>query len=277
MNTMRSKNQKKLVAIVAVIFLALSTFFVLMPGAAASPTLTISPDNGPVGTQVQVTGEGFNQDSSITISFAGSTVATTKSDSKGDFPAYVFIVPASVSPGNYAFIATDTDGDTGNTLFNVTSGSSLVISLASPTPIGTSAGTSTGTSTGLSPTNVPVTASSGFWSPLTIAITLVVIAFAVFMTAFYIRRGRQKPLTYEQASRYEPKPSTPSKTPTSSSNINQPYQPSKINQSYQRYQTSTINQPATNIQQPHTIACRHCKRTVRDDLNICPYCSKKLR
>jgi hypothetical protein len=270
MNTIRSKNQKKLVAIIAVIFLALSTFFVLIPRAASSPTLTISPDNGPVGTQVQVTGGGFNQGSSITISFAGSTFATTKSDSSGNFPAYIFIVPASVSPGSYGFSATDTDGDTGNALFNVTSGGSLAPSVASPTPIGTS----TGKSAGLSPTNVPVTVSSGFWSPLTIAITLVVIAFAVFMTTFYLRRGRQKPLTYEEATRYEPRPSTPPKTPTASSNINQP---SKINQPYQPYQTSKINQPATNIQQPHTIVCRHCKRTVRDDLNICPYCSKKLR
>ena len=50
MNTIRLKNQKKLVAVITVIFLSVSTFLVLIPMVAAAPTLTISPDNGPVGT-----------------------------------------------------------------------------------------------------------------------------------------------------------------------------------------------------------------------------------
>lgn len=40
-----------------------------------------------------------------------------------------------------------------------------------------------------------------------------------------------------------------------------------------------FNQTATNRLQPpaHTKICKHCKREVRDDLNVCPYCLKKLK
>ena len=167
-----------------------------------------------------------------------------------------------VSPGTYNVTATGSGG-VATTTFTITEAPT---SAPTETPIGTPVG--------LSPTNSPVTVSAGFWSPLTIAIISVVIALAVFMTAVYLKRGRQKPLSYREDSRYEPRPSAPQKTPYAASRTNQP----ATNSPHQPYQPSKINQSATNIPQPaFTIVCKHCKRTVRDDLNVCPYCSKRLK
>ena len=250
-------------ATVVLLFLSvLMLAVIIMPVTKAQDlSITIVPSQGPAGEMVSaVRYMGSLEHSSVSITFGTTSWGSPMTDYGGNIDDLVTV--PSVSPGTYTVTATGSGG-VAKTTFTVTEA-------PSPAPTETSAGTPIG----LTPTNSPVTVSAGFWSPLTIAITSAVIAFAVFMTAVYVKRGKQKPLSYREDSRYEPRPSTPPKTPYAASRTNQP----ATNSSHQPYQPSKINQPATNIQQPpFTRVCRHCKRTVRDDLNICPYCSKRLK
>jgi len=244
---------------VALLFLSvLMLAIIIMPVTKAQGlSITIVPSQGPAGEMVSAYIHGFPGDSSVSITFGPTSWGSPMTDYGGNIDDLVTV--PSVSPGTYTVTATGSGG-VAKTTFTVTGSSST------PTP--------TSAPIELSPTNTPVTVSAGFWSPLTIAVTSAVIAFAVFMTLVYVKRGRQKPLSYREDSRYEPRPSAPPKTPYAASRTNQP----ATNSSHQPYQPSKINQPATNIQQPpFTRVCRHCKRTVRDDLNICPYCSKRLK
>ena len=247
---------------------------IVMPVTKAqSASITIIPSQGPAGEMVSVYIHNFPQDSPVSITFGTTSWGSPTTDYGGNIDDLVTV--PSVSPGTYTVTATGTGG-VAKTTFTVTGS----------TPAPTTAPLQ------LSPTSTPITVNAGFWSPLTIAITAVVVAFAVFMTAFYLRRDKQKPLSHREDSRYEPRPSTPAKTPYTASSTtasptsrpvtNSSYQPSTNRPAtkslYQPYQTSKVNQSATKVPQPaHTIVCKHCKRTVRDDLNICPYCSKKLK
>ncbi len=150
-------------------------------------------------------------------------------------------------------------------------------------------------------TNAPTlrpTAAGGFWSPLTIGIVVVaLVAFAVPATFFYLRRGKGKMLLdEEQPINRQELPGTTNRTAVSSRYTQSSYQtqqppkstgPTRYGQptsySYRpQYssspvtsrstQTSSYNRPA-----PYTKICPHCKRSVRNDQNICPYCDKRLK
>jgi hypothetical protein len=62
--------------------------------------ISISPDEGPVGTRVEVTGSGFEDDQDITIEFGSTDVdiedGDDETDSDGEFTSY-FLVPESVA------------------------------------------------------------------------------------------------------------------------------------------------------------------------------------
>ncbi len=154
-------------------------------------------------------------------------------------------------------------------------------------------------------TNAPTkrpTVEGEFWSPLTIGIVVVaLVAFAVPATFFYLRRGKGKMLLEEEqpinpqnlptasnrppaSSRYSQSsyqssyqskmPAKPTETsrygqPSSSSYRSQPSSPTVTSRSTQ---PSSYSRPA-----PYTKICPHCKRSVRNDQNICPYCDKRLR
>jgi hypothetical protein len=213
---------------------------------ADASTMWLDPPQGPAGTMVIAHIRGLPGPSldvtfdTINIGPATNWPGTTSAN-------LLFKVP-QVPPGTYDVTAACYEGSVAAT-FTVTQSTS-------PTPPETSDGPD-GTPTGSGPTNPPVTANTGFWSPLTIAIISAVIAGAVFATALYVKRGRQQTSQYQETSHYEPRFTVPSKKPNA---------PSKI------------NQPTNNSQQsPYTKICRHCKQAVRDDLNVCPYCFKRLR
>ena len=91
---------------------------------AAGPSMSLSPTSGPVGTSVTVSGSGFIASHSITITYGGSTVATTTSDSSGSIPSGVsFNVPASVAGSNTVQASDGTNAPTA--IFTVTSSISL--------------------------------------------------------------------------------------------------------------------------------------------------------
>jgi hypothetical protein len=209
---------------------------------ADTPSMWLEPPQGPAGTLVIVHVRGL-PGPTLDVSFdtiSLGTATTWPGTSSANRAITVPQVPPdtyTVSAKSYAGVAT--------AAFTVTQGSSP-----------TAPEKSDGSPTGLDPTNPPVTASTGFWSPLTIAITSAVIASAIFAT-LYVKRGRQQTPQYQETSHYEPRLTAPPKKTTA---------PSKTNQSINKSQ-----------QPPFTKICRHCKQTVRDDLNVCPYCLKRLR
>lgn len=84
-------------------------------------SITLNPTSGPVGTTVTVTGTSFIPDSTITIKFDGTTLATTPAtvttSAAGGFTA-TFVVPASTAGGQ---TVTASDGtNTGSATFTVT-------------------------------------------------------------------------------------------------------------------------------------------------------------
>ena len=182
---------------------------------------------------------------SISVTFGSINIGIVSNKPGTQSANLLFYIP-QVPPGKYTVTA-ECYGGLATATFTV----------IQETSDGTPTGTSDGTPTGSGPTSPPVTANTGFWSPLTIAIISVVIAGAIFGITLYVKRGRQQMQQYEETSHYEPQFTVPSKKPNS---------PSKI------------NQPTNNSQQPpFTKICRHCKQAVRDDLNVCPYCFKRLR
>jgi len=307
--------------------LMLAAVAVVMPVAKAQDQqyIQLAPTSGPAGTAVSYSLQGFDAGYPVSITFGptntneGSVTPKAQYDPSGNpegtSAGASFTIP-KVTTGSYIVTATGENGEAATATFTV---------IPPPTPVATTAPSATPITifvtptVGLTSTTSPKTVSAGFLSPLTIGIILVVVALAIFVTAIYVRRGRPKSSSYQEASRYEPRPSTPSQ-PNAPSSINQPYQSSKVSQSYpyqpyqpssinqpyqsskvsksypyqpyqsskvsqpyqsypyQPYQSSKINQQATSIQQPRgTTVCRNCKRTVRDDLNICPYCSKRIK
>jgi len=234
------------------LFLSILTLAAIITPVAKAGNLsvTLNPSEGPAGTMVVVTISGFQPSDSVSITFDTTNVGTITTYYSYNVASMEFTVP-QVSLGTYTVTATDSlDGGVATTTFTVTQASS-------PTPTETPTGASTGIPTWVNPTNSPVIVSTGFWSPLMIAIILAVIAFVSFMTVVYVKRGKQKTSQVQETSLYKPRPSVPSMKPTAA---------------------SKINQPATNsLQPPFTKACRHCKRTVKDDLNVCPYCLKRLK
>jgi hypothetical protein len=233
-------------ATLATLFLSvLILAIIVMPVAkAANQYITLDPSQGPAGQTVWAYIHGFTEPY-VNVTFGETSVGTAWI--MGDVAHSIIIVP-QVSPGVYTVTVRGSTGGASAT-FTVTEG---------PSPSPTPTEPPTGTPTGSNPTN-PVTTKSGeFWSPLTIAIIASAVAACAFLiTAVFMKRGKQNTPQYEETSHYEPRPSVP---------LRNPYAPSKI------------NQPAnTGLQAPFTKICRHCKQTIRDDYNVCPYCLKKLR
>ena len=71
-----------------------------------SPEITINPTSGSVGDTITVTGNGFNDLSSITIYFDSVSQTTTSTNTSGTFTATTFVVP-STSRGNHTVKAQD--------------------------------------------------------------------------------------------------------------------------------------------------------------------------
>jgi len=146
-----------------------------------------------------------------------------------------------------------------------------------------------------------ITEAGDFWSP-TMITGLVVVAAVAFLvpTAFLLRRrGNKEPLLIEKAPPYRPEPLAQTGQPAAS----QYNQPSYYGQQSSRYPDSTrYSQPSSYSQQwsrtpprygqpssynrqpsgygrraPFTKVCPQCKRVVRDDYNLCPYCDKRLK
>ena len=210
---------------------------------ANSPSIWLDPSQGPAGSTVIAYIRGL-PGPSLDLTFGTISIGTATPWPGTSNANRLFTVP-QVPPGTYNVTAADYTG-VATATFTVTQG-----------PSQTLPETSDGDTTKLGPTKPPVAANTGFWSPLTIAITSAVMAGAIFAITLYVKHCRQQIPQYKETSHYNPRLTFPSKKPNA---------------------LSKVNQPTNNSQQPpFTKICRHCKQAVRDDLNVCPYCFKRLR
>lgn len=85
---------------------------------ASGPTLTLSIATGPPTTATKAKGAGFPASDPITVTFDGTTVATTTSGSTGTFTA-PFTVPAPALPGPHTVAAFDSAGVGASATFTV--------------------------------------------------------------------------------------------------------------------------------------------------------------
>jgi hypothetical protein len=241
---------------------------------ASAAAILLSPNKGQAGVSVGVNGVGFKSSSLVFIKFDATGVATTFSSSRwgayGDISA-TFIVP-SVSPGTYNVTATDAKGDYAITTFTVTT------ELPTPTPtITPTFPEATAPYPTYRPTQSPVAGSAGFWSPLVIAVIVAAtLAVIVPVTFVYRSRGKQETLLDKEPLPYRSELPTPTNKPTVTSRYNQP---SIYGQQLTKpVQTNRSSQPSPYGQQPpFTKICPRCKRIVKEDYNLCPYCDKKLK
>jgi hypothetical protein len=101
----------------------------LTVGSAGSGNLTLSPSSGPVGTSVTVTGYGFPAYTTVTITYAGTYVASTTTTASGTYTA-TFSVPSTYTSGTQTVTATSsTYGYTSYAYFTVGATSTGLISL----------------------------------------------------------------------------------------------------------------------------------------------------
>jgi hypothetical protein len=113
----------------------------IAPASSSIASINVSPYADPVGTSVTVTGDGFQPDSQITITYDGNKVASPTATAYGGIPSGVtFQIPVS-SLGNN-IINAFTGSDSATTNFNVTSSVMETITFQ-PNGISSDAGTAT--------------------------------------------------------------------------------------------------------------------------------------
>jgi hypothetical protein len=302
-------SKQALVALILILFALSILTSLTSKTVSAEATVTLYPTQGPVGKQVIVNGLGFGQYATVTISFNGKVVQQTQvTGMYGGMVAGLFTVPAGTADGTYNVVVKDSDGNSVSAPFTV--GTSLTTpapSSSSNSPVPTS---SSGSNNGLTPTYTPFVyptlqpQNSGL-SPLIIGLIVVVVAVGVIVPVFFLffrnrspkrdllrdREPSYRPEPYAQVERPAPPPS-PYNQPTSrysspTSRYSQPQTSySRYSQStaYSRYSsrpttvTDRYSAPSSNAQQPTSgKTCPHCKRTVKGDYSVCPYCYKKLR
>ena len=236
-------------------------------------SVTLNPSQGTVGTRVLAVIAGFKSPTTLSISF-GTTNVRTITASMYSTLSMEFLVPG-VPPGAYTVTLTSSTGGVATAAFTVTQN-------ASPTPEPEETPNQIPEETPVwgGPTDSPITEGAGFWSPVTVALIAAAIASASFITFFYIRRGKQEPPLTQDTTPYKPR------SPIQETSSYKPglsvQQPPSYN--YRSPGSSTgptaptrLSQTAVYRSQTPTKICRHCKQNVREDMNVCPYCFKRLR
>jgi len=287
------------------VLLALSMLTLLTSKTvSAQATVTLYPTQGPVGKQVIVNGQGFGQYASVTITFNGKIVQQTQvAGMYGGMVAGLFNVPAGTADGTYNVVVKDSDGN------SVTAPFTVGASLTTPVPSSSSITSPLPTSNnGVIPTYTPFVyptlqpQNSGL-DPLIIGLIVAVIAVAVIIPVSFMFLRNRSPKRDLLLARepYRPEPYTPVERPISTpSSYSQPSSrysspTSRYSQpqtSYSRYSQTTAysrysarptatdrySAPSNTSQQPTSgRTCPSCKRVVKGDYSVCPYCYKRMR
>jgi hypothetical protein len=88
------------------------------PTFQITPQIVLTANAGFDGNDVTASGQGFRAESAINIIFNGSTVASTTSDTSGEFNAVDFLIP-SLPRGQYNVYASDVTGSSPNVAFTI--------------------------------------------------------------------------------------------------------------------------------------------------------------
>ena len=76
-----------------------------------NPAISLTPSAGAGGSSIAVSGSGFKANGTITLTFDGSSVATScTTDANGSFSPCAFTVPAATA-GTHTVTATDSSGN----------------------------------------------------------------------------------------------------------------------------------------------------------------------
>ena len=97
-----------------------------------TPTLTVNPSSGPVGSAVTFSGSAYAANESVTVTWTGGTVCIALTDPNGNFTC-TYTIPSGIN-GEHVFNGTDLSGNTALTEFEVNA--SLSVS-PSPAAVGT--------------------------------------------------------------------------------------------------------------------------------------------
>jgi len=230
---------------------------------AQNPSITLNPSEGSPGTIVLIVISDFKTPCVLSITFGTTNIGTINARTYST-ASMEFRVP-QVSPGTYTFTVTFSTGGVATKTFTVTQAASPT---PTETPVETPIEEPAETPMDIYPTDRPVTTSTEFWSPATIAIICAAIAIASVLTVVYIKRGKQD-VSSSQDTSYDRKPTVQE---ASSYSYRSSVQPARFGTP-----ARTNQMPTNRPQPPFTKICKHCKQTVRDDLNVCPYCFKRLR
>jgi len=309
-------NLKKSLVTITFTLLIAGFLLSTIPTASATGSVSVQPREGKPGTLISVSGGGFSgrvfisfngtgvgsgmipsSMGSITGSFAvpnvpAGTYNITARDDNGVTPGIVFtVVDANASPSPSS------------------SPSSSHTATPRPSTTHTVAPTdsdSTATPRSTRHSTVSAAADNGLFSPMVLGVIAVVAVVVVLLLAIFMLRarsggkGRRDDLyRRDEPPSYNPQPiSTPptppaaSPSPFSSSSSSRPYQtaaerygrPTSYRPTTYGQQSATatvINRPATpsysQQQTSGTKMCPHCKRTVRGDYSVCPYCYKRMK
>jgi len=247
-----------------------------------------------VGTGGLPNGVGSASGSFTVPNVPAGTYNITASDDNGVTPGAIFTVlnsNASPSPSTSSSHTATPRPSSTHTVAPTISGSTTTTTRATHRP------------------TVSSSADNGFFSPLVIGVIAVVAVIVVLSLLFMLRvrgggRGKRDDLLRrDEPPSYTPQPiSTPptpppaSPSPLSSSSSSRPYQTAA-----ERYGRPTAYRPTTYGQQSATATvisrpttpsytpsyshqptsgtkvCPHCKRTVRADYSVCPYCYKRMK
>ena len=273
---------------------------------SADATVTLYPTQGPVGKQVIVNGQGFGQYASVTITFNGKIVQQTQvTGMYGGLVAGLFNVPAGTADGTYNVVVTDSDGNSVTAPFIV--GASLTTPAPSSSSTSPNPTSNSGSNNGLTPTYTPFIyptlqpQNSGL-DPLIIGLIVVVVAVGVIVPVFFLfvrNRSPKRDRLLDREPTYRPEPYAPVERPTPPSPYSQPASrystptsrysspsTSRYTQTtaYSRYSArpttmaDRYSAPSSNAQQTSSgKTCPNCKRTIKGDYSVCPYCYKKMR
>ena len=306
--TKRRIGLKQALVTTILVLLAMSVLTSLtLKTASAQASVTLFPTQGPVGKQVIVNGQGFADYQTVTISFNGKIVQQTQvSGMYGGIVSGLFNVPTGTADGTYNVVVKDTAGNSVTVPFTVGA------SLSTPTPSSSTTSplptSSSGSNNGLTPTFTPfvyptIQPQNAGLSPLIIGLIVAVVAIAVIVPITFMmfrnrtpkrdrlldREPTYRPDPYAPVERPAPTPSPYSQptsrysTPTSrySSPSTSRYTQSTAYSRYSARPTTVADRyssPSSSVQQTSSgRTCPNCKRTVKGDYSVCPYCYKRMR
>ena len=309
----KQNNLKKSIVTVIFTLLIASILLSTIPTASATGSVSVQPNQGKPGTLINVNGGGFS--GRVFISFNGTGVGSGMLPNSMGSIQGSFAVP-NVPAGTYNITARDDNGVTPGVVFTVLdanaspSPSSSSSHTATPRPSTTHTVAPTDSDSTATPhstrrSTVAANSESGFFSPLVIGIIAVVAVIVVVLLLIFMFRarggGRRRDdlLRREEPPAYRPPPtptpptppSTPASSPFATTSASRPYVTAA--ERYGRpttYRPPTYGQQSTGStitsrptpsysQQPTsgTKTCPNCKRAVRADYSVCPYCYKRMK